>query len=176
MNEPLHITQLKTDFLGRDGQLALRACDQLATNAGDDGRNFLISSLGSSEPQIRNRAAVGIRESKDQRALTPLLRAILAPQNKNYNGTLVFALEALDCTVHFQQVFDILFYQSYEAKMSAAAILSEQSFIVNTGSIQSVKQKWEAILLDPSQCPAFEDSRDYIQDIVDSYVQMVAAQ
>ncbi len=176
MNGPLDIAQLKSDFLGGDAQLARRAWDQLATKAGDEGRDFLISSLGSSDPQIRNRVALGIHESKDQRALTPLLRAILAPQNKNYNGTLVFALEALDCTAHFQEVFDILFYQSYEAKMSAAAILSEQSFIVNTGSIQSVKQKWEDILLDPSQCPAFEDSRDDIQEIVDRYVQMVAAQ
>ncbi len=176
MKEPLDIAQLKSDFLSGDDQLARRASDQLATKAGDDGRDFLISSLGASTSRIRHLAALGIYESKDQRALKPLLRAILDPQNKNYTGTLVFALEALDCTDHLREVFDILFYQSYEAKMSAAAILSEQSFIVDNSLIQSIRSKWEAILLDPSQCPAFEDSRDDIQDIVDSYVQMVAAQ
>lgn len=176
MNEPLDIAHLKSDFLSGDDQLARRASDQLATKVGDDGRDFLISSLGASNSRIRDLAALGIHESKDQRALKPLLRAIFDPQNKNYTGTLVFALEALDCTAHLQEVFDILFYQSYEAKMGAADILSEQSFIVDSGAIQSIMKKWEAILLDPTQCPAFEDSRDDIQDLVDRYVQMVAAQ
>lgn len=175
MNEYLDIEQLKSDFLSGDPELARSASDQLATKAGDDGRDFLISVLSSSDSRIRDWAALGIEKSKDQRALVPLLRAILNPENKFHSGTLLFTLEALDCTAHLQEVFDILFYQSYEAKMTAVGILSEQSFLVEPDLIQSIKGKWDIILLDPSQCPDFEESRDDIQDVVDHYVQMVAA-
>ncbi len=39
---------------------------------------------------------------------------------------MVFALESLDCSQKLKEIFRILFYESYESKLSADAILNDQ--------------------------------------------------
>jgi len=80
--------------------------------------DFLISILSSDNSDIRNRAALALENIKDNRALEPLLAAIFIKENHNYNGTMVFALEPLDCSKKLKEIFKILFFETYESNIS----------------------------------------------------------
>src|SRR3982074_320396 len=102
--------------------------DKLGKIGGKEVTDFLISLLVSVVGLGCNRAALALEDIKDNMALEPLLTAIFKKQNHNYNGTMVFALQALDCSKKLKEIFRILFFETYEAKISAYAILCDQTF------------------------------------------------
>lgn len=146
--------------------------DELVATNKEGATELFIELLESTDPQVRNSVALGIYELKPQTSLEPLLRAIFKPDNHNYNGTLVYALEQLDCTHKLKEVFKILFYESYEAKMSAYAILDKQIFEFSRTDILEIKEMWEDLLANPEKCHAFNegDTKDMIKDAVEGYM------
>ena len=166
------IETLKSNIFSNDWELVKASANRLAKIGGDIVVTFLISLLKLNDAGIRNRAALALEELSDQRALEPLLEAIFKKENHNYNGTLVFALESLDCSNKLKEIFTILFHESYEAKISASAILSEQTFEFNEQDLLDIKQMWDNCKLNPENCPDFDNDevRDLIQINVDSYL------
>ncbi len=160
---------LKADMLGMDPLRSMLASDILGTDAGEEGVQFLIERLKSSNMRIRYLAATGIYEGKCQQALEPLLDAIFDPANEGTTDTLAFALKALDCTGEFLRVFDILFHHHYAAKLAALTVLREQEFKVTDDEREVLREKWSAILGDPSLCPEFEYARVDIEDVLRKY-------
>ena len=134
--------------------------------------DFLISLLSNNDPKIRNNAALAIEELKIEKALEPLLELIFKEENKNYNGSLVFALSSLDCSQKLKDVFRILFSYTYEAKMSAISILDEQSFEFTKQDLLEIKAMWENCKLNPETCIEFNNPkvRKEMQSCVDSFL------
>jgi hypothetical protein len=166
----IEIEQLKKNVFSDDWELVKSSADRLGKIGGDEIVDFLISLISLDNSGIRNRAALALEEIKDNRAVQPLLDSIFKKENLNYNGTMVFALESLDCSKNFKDIFKILFYQGYEAKMSAYAILDEQEFDFNDNDLYEIQRMWSECLQNPNLCPDFEDSKDDIQETVDSYL------
>jgi hypothetical protein len=164
------IEQLKKNIFSEDWELVKSSADQLGKIGGDEVVEFLISLLSLDDSGIRNRAALALEDIKDNRAVEPLLNAIFKKENLNYNGTLVFALESLDCSEKLVPIFKILFYHSYEAKMGADTILSEQVFDFCESDLIEIKKMWEHCLLNPETCPDFEGSKEMIQQNVDGFM------
>lgn len=134
--------------------------------------DFLISLISNTDPKIRNNAALAIEELKIEKALEPLLESIFKEENKNYNGTLVFALSSLDCSQNLKDIFRILFSYAYEAKMSAISILDEQSFEFTKQDLLEIKAMWENCKLNPETCIEFNNPkvRKEMQSCVDSFL------
>ena len=166
------IEQLKKDIFSDDWELVKTSADRLSKIGGDEVVTFLISLFKLNNSGIRNRAALAIERLKDQRALEPLLEAIFKKENHNYNGTMVFALESLDCSKNLKEIFTILFYESYEAKLSASAILEDQIFDFTKEDLQDIKEMWTDLQLHPEKFPEFDDKevRELIQDNVEGYL------
>jgi len=164
------IEELKKNVFSDDWELVKSSADRLGQIGGDEVVDFLISLLALDNSSIRNRAALALEDIKDNRALEPLLTAIFKKENLNYNGTMVFALESLDCRQKLKEIFKIFFYQGYEAKMSAHAILSEQIFECTEDDLYDIKNMWDDCLLNPEKCPDFDESKEDIQDMVNSYL------
>lgn len=169
-NLKIEIEKLKSDVFSDDWELVKYSADRLGRIGGDEVVDFLISLVALEDSSIRNRAALALKEIKDNRALEPLLIAILKKENLNYNGTMVFALESLDCSKKIKDIFRILFYEGYEAKCSAYVILDEQEFDFNDNDIYEIKKMWDECIENPTLCPDFEESRDDIQETVDGYL------
>jgi hypothetical protein len=164
------ISQLKQDAFSSDWERVKYSVDRLGKIGGSDIVDFLISLLSLNDSGIRNRAALALEEIKDNKAVDPLLTSIFKKENFNYNGTMVFALEALDCSKYLKEIFKILFYQGYEAKVSAQAILTNQKFYFTDQDIIEINQMWLECLQKPSLCPDFEDSKDDIQELVNLFL------
>jgi HEAT repeat protein len=165
------IDQLKKDVLSDDWELVKSSAARLGKIGGDQIVDFLISLLASDKSGIRNRAALALEDIKDDRALEPLLTAIFKKENHNYNGTLVFALESLNCSGKLKEIFRILFYETHESKISAYAILSEQTFDFTEADLNAIQQMWDDCIECPDKCPGYEDmeTRQMMQDAVDGF-------
>jgi HEAT repeat protein len=168
----IEIERLKKDVFSDDWELVKSSANRLGEIGGDDVVDFLISLIALDDSSIRNRAALALEQIKDNRALEPLLTAIFKKENHNYNGTMVFALESLDCSKKLKEIFRILFYETYESKLSANAILSDQIFEFTEQDLLDIQRMWEDCKLHPDTCPDFDDdeTREMMQDAVDGFL------
>jgi hypothetical protein len=165
------LEKLKADMLSGDFQKVKNAAETLGRIGGDDVLDFLISLLELDNPDIRNRAALALEEIKDNRALDPLLRAIFKKENHNSNGTMVFALEALDCSKHLVQIFRILLFETYESKLSAYNILKDQEFIISDEDIFEITSMWRKYK-SPEICPGYDhhETREMMEHAVQRFL------
>jgi hypothetical protein len=124
---------------------------------GDIGFDILINSLESEDVGLRNRVALALRKKKDNGAVDPLLKAILSPENRDYNGTMVYALQTLNCQYKLVELFQILFYESYESKMMAYMILEEQIFEFSQADLFEIQKMWQDCLQQPKKINGFEE-------------------
>jgi hypothetical protein len=169
MDMNAQIEQAKKDLLSADGEIRLRASDFLSTLKNKEVTAFLISLLDSTDPDIYSIAAYTLRDIADNEALEPLMKAIFKKENLNYNGTLVFALQTLNCSHKFKELFEILFYHGYESKILAYQILGGQEFEFKRGELQDILAEWEDIKIHPDKCLFYEDSKEMIQKTIDGY-------
>lgn len=93
MKDKEEIDSLKESIFSEDWETVCKAADRLGAIGGEDVFKFLVSLLDLPNSGIRNRAALALRDIEDSRAVNPLLKAINEEENKNYNGTMAYALE-----------------------------------------------------------------------------------
>ena len=166
------IELLKSNMFSDNWELVCESGKKLGELGGKEITDFLISLLEQENSEIRNRASLALEEIKDNRALKPLLKAIFKKENFNYTGTMVFALESLDCSKNLKDIFKIMFYQAYECKMSAMTILDTQIFEFTTQDLLEIKEMWEDCLLRPETCPEIENKKvkREMQECVDGFL------
>lgn len=172
----MEIEQLKIDIFSDNWDLVTSSADRLGEIGGNEVVDFLISLTALDNSGIRNRAALALADIQDNRALEPLLTAIFKKENHHYNGTMVFALTSLDCSQKLKEIFKILFYESYEAKLSAYTILSDQIFDFTKKDLLEIQNMWDECKQHPSKCPCYEDleTRKMMQNIVDGFMSYLA--
>jgi HEAT repeat protein len=158
------INQLKKNIFSNNWETVKASGDRLGKIGGKDVTDFLISLLASDNPGIRNTAALALEDIKDNIALDPLLAAIFKKENHNYNGTMVFALQSLDCSKNLKDIFRILFYETHESKISAYAILCDQTFEFTTQDLTEIQQMWNDCNLHPTKCSGYTDERNKSND------------
>lgn len=163
------IEKLKRNIFSENWELVKSSADKLGKLGGDDITDFLISLLSEDNSGIRNRAALALERIGDSRAVEPLIDSIY--KNPNYNGTMVFALESLDCSKHLKDIFTILFTESYEAKISSMAILYSQDFVFSSQDLLDINMMWDDCKLHPDKFPDIKNEKvkERIQKLVDGF-------
>jgi hypothetical protein len=171
-NLKLEIEQLKNDIMSDDLKNFEAVQTRLIEIGGKEVIDFLKSLLRDDNSKIRNRAALVLAEIKDNSAVEPLLNAIFKKENHDYNGTLVYALEALDCSQKLKEVFKILFFESYESKLHAYNILSEQEFEFTKNDLIEIQNMWSEYKNNPDKHQPYDDeeTKEMIQDMVDGFM------
>jgi len=170
MPEPTPIELLKSEIQNGNYKAAAEATALFIKIDRSAALDYFISQLTNDDPVVRDRVALGLYDLQDNKAVGPLLKAINKPENSNYNGTLAFALSALDCSTLLKEIFDLLFYGNAEVRMSVEVILDEQIFEFNKADLLSIEAKWESIKKNPQDCPYFEKYKEQIQYFVDSFL------
>ncbi len=105
----------------------------------------IIKLLDNRDSEVRNFAALTIRDMKLSKAIEPLLKAIKKYEESNNIGTLAYALENLNCWQYFQEIFELTLINNFEVQNSALNILDEQVFYVEDKDIYSAIEKLESI-------------------------------
>ena len=104
--------------------------------------DYIISKLDSNETAVRYIASHMIITFKIEKAKQKLIERILNKDTINSNGTMTYALYHLNCKSNLVDVFKILATQSYESKMHAYAILSEQEFEFSKDDLSEINTIW----------------------------------
>jgi hypothetical protein len=164
------IEQLKQNMFSSDLDLVKSSAYKLGEIGGMDITDFMISLLDADNSAIRDYAALALEMIGDNKAVEPLFKSIF--KNPNYNGTMAFALESLDCSNHLKSVFRILFAESYEAKISAASILETQTFDFSPQDLLEIKAMWDDCKLHPEKCLEIDDDdvKKDIQQLLDRFL------
>lgn len=70
------------------------------------------------------------------------------------------------------EIFRILFYETYESKISAYAILSNQIFDFTKEDLIEIQNMWNDCKQHPDKCPCYDDleTREMMQDAVDGFM------
>jgi hypothetical protein len=168
----LEFEQLKKDIYSDDWDLVATSADRLAEIGGEEVIDFLILCIASDNRHLRNRVAIALSHIKDNRALEPLLAAIFKKENHKRNGTMVYALESLDCSQNLKEIFKILFFEALESKISAHSILSKQLFDLKRKDLLEIQQMWDDCKLHPEKCPLYDEieTREVMQGNVDGFM------
>ena len=141
--ETKKIENLKNQILTSNWKVAKLAIDDLVKIGDESVIEFLIGLLDQKDAAIRNKAALALSDLKAHQAVKPLLTSIFKPENRNYNGTMVYALQELNCEHLLVEIFQILFYHDYEAKMGAMTILEEQIFSFDEYDLFKIQKMWQ---------------------------------
>jgi hypothetical protein len=166
----MDLKALKEEFISTDWGIAEPALDKLVATGGDEVFEFFLSFLTRTDVLLASRASIGLHDLEDSRAVEPLMVAILKKENENFRGTMVYALEKLDCSHLLPQLFDLLFYGNAEVKMGVMTLLDRQEFEFNLEDLNDIRVKWEDLKLHPEKCPDYEASKERIKDCVDGFL------
>lgn len=168
----LDIDTLKRNIFSDDWELVKSSIDQLGVLGNQKAVGYLISLLDLEDQDIRDRAALTLETIQDNRAVDPLLKSIFKEENHYLNGIMVFALKPLDCSKRLKEIFRILFYESYIAKMNAGEILRNQHFEFTKKDLNDISDMWEDCKKNPEICPGYDDDaiRIRIEEYVNSFL------
>lgn len=135
----------------------LEAADAIAANSGNCHLGELLELLRSHSAPTRNAAAIALRQIGDNRAVEPLFAAIQTPANLQDRSTLVYALEHLNCSGHFQDVFLLVLSDKADVRLAAANIFFSQGFFVDEEDLTKARQLLKASLVEHHLLGAIED-------------------
>src|SRR6478609_9318190 len=133
---------LKEKVRSEDWDTCRIAMARLAELNSEEATGILLDMLRSNDTQIRNLAAIAMRDTKDQKYFSALVERINQLGTKAQIGTLVHALEYLDCS---RNLYDVAYLNlnagtNMEVKQSTTVILNGQSFLVTTQELDAITE------------------------------------
>lgn len=135
----MSIEELRGCLRTAGGKEALDAAYKLGLMANEEANAILIESLRSPLPNVRNAAALALRDNKVQGAVPVLVEAINNPANSDNRGTLVYALEEMDCGKLFSFLFRLALDSNYECRYKALGILQSRGFWVSDKDVSEAE-------------------------------------
>jgi HEAT repeat protein len=132
---------LKKKIKHDDWETCRSAVERLAEIDSEEATSILLDMLRSDEAQVRNLTAVAMQDTRDQKYFAPLLRRINELGTKGQIGTLVYALENLDCSRNLYDIANLNLNAgtNVEVKHSTTAILNKQSFRLTRKEFEEVR-------------------------------------
>jgi hypothetical protein len=166
MNNNINSTTGYQNYLERlqssNPELVIEAAHALGDLGDERAVPILIELLQTTtDPDIRDAAAVGLRELGDQSALHPLVSLINDPKTEGNRGTLVYALEGLDCASVIPLLVDLVINSNFEVSHQAFTVIDSIDSEVDEGILNLCIQKVQDALSEN------EEKADLLEDLVD---------
>ncbi|HAC26033.1 MAG TPA: hypothetical protein DCE81_14055 [Cytophagales bacterium] len=125
----MRITSLKNALTAVDFEKAPRfeeALEFIRQNPKKTAIRHLIRRLKiTRSADVRNSIALVLSDLKAQVAVPALITAIKDPANVGQTGTLMFALQQLDCEKFFMDFIDVLIHGNYENREMALNLIEK---------------------------------------------------
>jgi len=155
----MNVNQLDTLIQNNQIEKALHLIEEIRDKNEADAMKYLLEQLIYTDNHIvRNKIAIVLSDMGCQEAVEPIISLLRDPKTMGNRGTLLYALEPLNYTEHFDLLFEMLLNGNYE--------VSRQSFILLERAKDSISQnlKQESKL---KLSKAIEDLEDKINFLID---------
>lgn len=106
-------------------------------------------------PNERNKLAILLSDFGKELAVIPIIKMIKDPRTKGNRGTLLYALEELDCSLHLDFLFSLMIEVSRQAYLIIEKVLSKEN-----SNLELIKK----------QIPLLTEKVRTLQDDVDFYI------
>ncbi|MBC7451062.1 MAG: hypothetical protein H7259_06200 [Cytophagales bacterium] len=138
-----NIDELKTNLYSNNWETSLDAADKLAELSTPIALSILIEGLKSNDISVRNASALGIREANNESAFLALWNRIVELGPDEQIGTLVYSMEATDCSNYLLEIINLYLNGNFEVENSSEVILTEQTFFVTDEELIAIKKELE---------------------------------
>ena len=135
------VKELFKQFNSSKWEAKLSAADQIAELKSNEGNQFLIDKLKSDNASDRNAAALGMRETRNQIFLEPILNRIKNLGNQENIGTLIYSIQNFDCSSILLELICLHVNGEEEIKMGTSTILTEQTFLISELEKERINKK-----------------------------------
>ncbi len=120
----------------------------------------------TSDPVIRNAAAVGLRELGDERALYPLVSLINDVKTEGCRGTLIYALEGFDCSSLLPFLIEQIITGNFEVSHQAFSVIESINVEIDSETLDIYTQRVkDALLQNDEKVDLLEDLIDLLSDM-----------
>lgn len=102
---------------------------------------FIILLEATKHPVLRNQIAVKLSDMRCQRAVAPIIRLLNDSKTNGNKGTLLYSLENLDYTDHFEILFDMLITGNFEVSRQAYMLIEQVKDKLSIQEKQLYKEK-----------------------------------
>lgn len=110
-------------------------------------------------PIERNKLAILLSDFGKELAVIPIIKMIKDPRTKGNRGTLLYALEELDCSLHLDFLFSLMLEDNFEVNRQAYLII-EKVLSRENSNLELIKK----------QIPLLTKKIRTLQEDVDFYV------
>ena len=144
------LEKLKDQIKSDDWDTCYSAACRIAEISSSEATNILLNMLKSKEPNSRNLAAVAMRNSRNQEYFNPLIARIKELGVDGQIGSLVYALEKLNCSRNLYDIatLNLTNKGNEEIKHSTTVILNEQAFVLTKADLEKVEHLLDQYSLD----------------------------
>ncbi|MCZ8023641.1 MAG: hypothetical protein O9294_17890 [Cytophagales bacterium] len=180
------IEKLKANIFSGDWDKMKESSNRLFEIGSQEDIDYLLSLLDQPNSLVRNAVSLTFMDYKFNDALDPLLKSIAKHENRNDRGTMVYALQKLDCRSKLKELFNILFTspKNLEVQSGILQILDEQEFEFTKYDLIEIQKNWERLKdnwdeengIEKGELREFDIDRDVIQNFVDGYVSYLKSQ
>lgn len=109
-----------------DSEEAIQRITSIDANKDTSQNQLLIKILETTEDHdLRNQAAIALSELQDDRAVEPLIQAIMDPGTSGSRGTFLYALEHLDYILHIEHIIPFIGDTSLEVCAQSFMLLEQ---------------------------------------------------
>lgn len=135
-------------------------CSQMKESEFVYYKNELIREMKyTKDKRNRNTIAIVLGDLKCNEAITTIVDLINMPQNKNCIGTLIYALQELDCEKEIKKIIHVLFDGNLESKCNMYNLLLDKV------DSMSKEDRAECLsILEREECK-LEEELDFIEEI-----------
>lgn len=110
-------------------------------------------------PIERNKIAILLSDFGKELAVIPIIKMIKDPRTKGNRGTLLYALEELDCSLHLDLLFSLMLEDNFEVSRQAYLII-EKVLSRENSNLELLKK----------QIPLLANKIRSLQEDVDFYI------
>lgn len=105
---------------------AIKKIENIGREKRKDFVPFLLEVLKKTDDNLlRNAVALALSDMRSQEAVEPLIELIQHPKTLGSKGTLLYALESLDCSQHIEVLVELLTGYGLEVSMHSIQILEK---------------------------------------------------
>ncbi|MFD2671783.1 HEAT repeat domain-containing protein [Marinicrinis sediminis] len=158
----LDISNLKQQIMNGNMEEVIRIIEQIAERKERAYIPTLIDYLIETDHNIlRNAIAIALSDLKAQESVEPILNLVLHPKTAKNRGTLLYALEGLDCSSHSLVITRMIVDGNFEVSRQAYQLL----FHIHPQLSFNVREQCRKIIVDHHK----SNQDDWLKEVLELF-------
>ncbi|MDP4147034.1 MAG: HEAT repeat domain-containing protein [Bacillota bacterium] len=94
--------------------------------------------------KLRNAIAIALSDLGAQDSIVPIMKLLKDPKTLGNRGTLLYALEAFDCTSYFDDIIEFLFVDNFEVSHQSLSLIESSVKQIDSKALDRYNSKIKA--------------------------------